>query len=214
MSIVGCAHLTGSSSSTADAPKGAAAQADAAGLPSSTPGASHPSDRDSAQASSASATSDNHDHSPGAGTSKNEPDNSSAAKARGGKGGTVAGTKTPSSAKGGSATDKGHPAATVNGPPTLRLTDLEQRLRDTHAIGVFTKLSLKNQIDDLLGQLHAYQLKQTGTSLPQLRQRYDQLLQKVIGLLQGGDASLARDISSSREAIWSILVDPARTSQL
>src|SRR5260221_12018223 len=35
-------------------------------------------------------------------------------------------------------------------PPALNLASLEQRLRDTHAIGVFTKLSLKNQVDDLL----------------------------------------------------------------
>src|SRR5262249_7854586 len=33
---------------------------------------------------------------------------------------------------------------------TLDLRSLEQRLRDTTAIGVFTKLSLKNQVDDLL----------------------------------------------------------------
>lgn len=108
--------------------------------------------------------------------------------------------------------DKGKGA--VNGPPTLRLSDIEQRLRDTHAIGVFTKLSLKNQIDDLLDQLRAYHLKQTAVSLPQLRQRYDVLLQKVIGLLQGGDAPLAKDIASSREAIWSLLTDPTKISQL
>jgi hypothetical protein len=116
--------------------------------------------------------------------------------------------KISSPAKGGS--DKELPRAAA--PPTLGLSDLEQRLRDTHAIGVFTKLSLKNQIDDLLGQLRAYHLKPTATSLPALRRRYDELLQKVIGLLQSGDPSLAKDISSSREAIWSLLTDSTRIS--
>lgn len=40
------------------------------------------------------------------------------------------------------------PAAT-----TLDLSSLEQRLRDTTAIGVFTKLSLKNQVDDLVAEV-------------------------------------------------------------
>jgi hypothetical protein len=107
--------------------------------------------------------------------------------------------------------DKGQPRPA---PPTLGLSDIEQRLRDTHAIGVFTKISLKNQIDDLLGQLRAYQLKPTVASLPELRHRYDELLQKVIGLLRSGDPSLAKDISSSREAIWSLLTDSTTISQL
>ena len=141
-------------------------------------------------------------------SSKNEPDNSSVAKPRSSSGGTTEAMKRPPPVKGGSVTDKGQSRAAANGPPTLGLSEIEQRLRDTHAIGVFTKLSLKNQIDDLLGQLRAYHLKQTGASLPQLRQRYDVLLQKVVGLLQSGDATLAKDISSSREAIWSLLTDP------
>jgi hypothetical protein len=139
-------------------------------------------------------------------------DSGSVTKPRSSSGGTAAGTHTPAPVNGGSVTDKGQPRAAA--PQTLALSEIEQRLRDTHAIGVFTKLSLKNQIDDLLGQLRAYRLKQTSASLPQLRQRYDVLLQKVIGLLRSGDAPLAKDISSSREAIWSLLIDPTLSSQL
>jgi hypothetical protein len=196
MAIVGCAHLgkspsatsatesTPRPSQTADAPKGSAAREDAAALPSATSGASHPAD------------------------------NTSVAKAPSRSGGTAQGPKTPSPVKGGSASDKEQPGAAGKAPPTLGLAEIEQRLRDTHAIGVFTKLSLKNQIDDLLGQLRAYHLKQTSVSLSQLRQRYDVLLQKVIGLLQSGDAPLAKDISSSREAIWSLLTNSTTISQL
>ena len=92
-------------------------------------------------------------------------------------------------------------------PPPLDLAGLEQRLKDTHAIGVFTKLSLKNQVDDLLGAFRAYHGGQTQPPLPELRQRYDLLLLKVLTLLQDGDPPLASVISASREAIWALLAD-------
>jgi hypothetical protein len=91
-------------------------------------------------------------------------------------------------------------------PPALDLASLEQRLRDTHAIGVFTKLSLKNQVDDLLGAFRAYHGGQDKISLTALRQRFDLLLLKVL-TLQDGDPPLASAISSSREAIWGMLAD-------
>lgn len=98
--------------------------------------------------------------------------------------------------------------------PTLDLASLEQRLRDTRAIGVFTKLSLKNQVDDLLEQFRAYHKKEAQISLTELRQRYDLLLLKVLSLLQDNDAPLAVAISSSREAIWQILTDPGKFAKI
>jgi hypothetical protein len=88
------------------------------------------------------------------------------------------------------------------------MKSLEQRLRDTRAIGVFTKLSLKNQVDDLRDQFRAYHAGDHGTPLAELRQRYDLLLMKVLTLLQDGDPPLAAAIFTSREAIWSVLADP------
>lgn len=96
----------------------------------------------------------------------------------------------------------------------LDLTSLKQRLRDTHAIGVFTKLSLKNQVDDLLDQFRAFYRGELKTSLAELRQRYDLLLLKVLTLLQDSDASLAVAISSSREALWNILSDPEKFAKI
>jgi hypothetical protein len=98
--------------------------------------------------------------------------------------------------------------------PTLNLADLEQRLRDTHAIGVFTKLSLKNQVDDLLNELRTLYKSPEKRPSPELRQRYDLLLLKVLSLLQDSDPSLAAAISSSREAIWGILSDPEKFSKI
>jgi hypothetical protein len=97
---------------------------------------------------------------------------------------------------------------------TLDLGSLETRLRDTKAIGVFTKLSLKNQVDDLLEQFREFHQSRDQGRLGKLRQTYDLLLLKVLSLLQDGDPALARDVSSSREALWSILVDPDKFKNL
>jgi len=98
--------------------------------------------------------------------------------------------------------------------PTLNLADLEQRLRETRAIGVFTKLSLKNQVDDLLNAFRALYRGPNKHPPAELRQRYDLLLLKVLTLLQDGDPPLAAAISSSREAIWSILADPDKFAKI
>jgi len=58
---------------------------------------------------------------------------------------------------------------TPEGPPVLDLTSLEKRLRETQAIGVFTKLSLKNQVDDLLEQLAAFHEGRGQTPFAKLR---------------------------------------------
>jgi hypothetical protein len=92
--------------------------------------------------------------------------------------------------------------------PALDLKALEQRLRDTHAIGVFTKLSLKNQVDDLLAQFKTFYRGQSQITLAQLRQKYEVLLMKAVSVLQDNDPQLASAISSSREAIWNVLADP------
>lgn len=82
---------------------------------------------------------------------------------------------------------------------------MEQRLRDTSAIGVFTKLSIKNQVDDLLKSFSGYHAGHVPPTLDQLHQRYDGLLLKVVTLIQDDDATLAASISASRAAIWEIL---------
>ena len=98
--------------------------------------------------------------------------------------------------------------------PPLDLTSLETRLKETKAIGVFTKITLKNQVDDLLNQFRAYYQGRINTTLAELRQPYDMLLLKVLSLLQDGDPELARAIVASREAIWGILADPAKFATL
>lgn len=105
-------------------------------------------------------------------------------------------------------------APTLPAPPPisapLDLSSLETRLRQTKAIGVMTKLSLKNQIDDLLDQFRAYHKRQGTTTIAELRRGFDMLLLKVLSLLQDSDPPLARDIVKSRAAIWGILENPRK----
>jgi len=98
--------------------------------------------------------------------------------------------------------------------PPLALATLEQRLKDTDAIGVFTKITLKNQVDDLLNRVKAHYEGSNKTTLAQLRQTYDQLLLKVHDLLKDGDPALAGAIMNSREAIWTVLTDPVKYAKL
>lgn len=99
-------------------------------------------------------------------------------------------------------------------PPALDLAGLEKRLKETGAIGVFTKLTLKNQVDDLLERFKAHYEGRARTTLAQLRQPYESLIFKVLAALQDGDPSLAKAVADSREAIWAILSDPDKFRNL
>jgi hypothetical protein len=94
--------------------------------------------------------------------------------------------------------------------PPMDLKLLETRLKDTNAIGAFTKLALKNQVDDLLNQFREFYQGQLKTTLAELRRPYDLLLLKVLALLQDTDPQLATTIAASREDIWAVLADPEK----
>jgi hypothetical protein len=104
--------------------------------------------------------------------------------------------------------------ATPAAAPALDLASLETRLKETHAIGVFTKLALKNQVDDLVGRFRDFYQGRLNTSLIELRHAYDLLVMKVLALLQDADPALARAIAASRESIWGILSSRAKFSAL
>jgi hypothetical protein len=95
-------------------------------------------------------------------------------------------------------------------PPPLDLKSLETRLKETKAIGIFTKLALKHQIDDLLDRFRAHYQGRIKTSLIELRRSFDLLVMKTLALLQDADPPLAGALASSRESIWGILSDPAK----
>ena len=94
--------------------------------------------------------------------------------------------------------------------PAPDVPELKARLRDTPVMGVFTKLALRNQAQDLLNQFRAHYQGGKSAGIDSLRQRYNMLVLKVLALVQDGDPALARAISGSREAVWRILADPEK----
>ena len=102
------------------------------------------------------------------------------------------------------------PTQPAPGAAPLDFTTLVARLRATKAIGVLTKLSVKNQSDDLLEKFRAYHKRQGTASLADLHSAYEGLMLKLLALLQDGDPPLATDIDHSRAAIWDILADPMK----
>ena len=106
------------------------------------------------------------------------------------------------------------PAAASTGAAPLDLAALKEKLKATKAIGVFTKISLKNQVDDLMKQFSDHYQGKGKTTMPELRRAYDLLLMKVLSLLQDSDQQLASQVVSSREAIWGLLSDPKKFATL
>ena len=98
--------------------------------------------------------------------------------------------------------------------PTLDLEALKTELKQTKAIGLMTKLSLKNQVDDLLDEFRKHHAGKPTPTLAELRHSYDLLMMKVLSLLQDRDRKLASEIVSSREQIWGLLADPKKFATL
>ena len=109
------------------------------------------------------------------------------------------------------------PVAAPTAPPAplkLDLDALVAQLRATKAIGFFTKISLKNQVDDLMKQFREHYQGKSGRTMTDLRRSYDLLIMKVLSLLQDTDQKLALAIVSSREAIWALLSDQNKFANL
>ena len=105
-------------------------------------------------------------------------------------------------------------AKTPAAAPALDLNTLKEQLKETKAIGFFTKITLKNQVDDLLDRFREYYQGKAKLTMTDLRRSYDLLIMKVLSLLQDEDQKLASAIVSSREAIWGLLADPKKFAAL
>jgi hypothetical protein len=117
--------------------------------------------------------------------------------------------ETPAPVEGEAADDEGSASAA----PSLTLDELERELRSTPALGFFSRLALKNDIDDLLDAVRDFHQNGDGR-LDDLRERFDLLVLKVMSLLQDDDPGLARRIADAREALWALLEDPLEFAKL
>ena len=92
----------------------------------------------------------------------------------------------------------------------LDVPGLKTQLRDTPAMGSLTRLTLRNQAEDLLQEFRAHNRSGQETRVTALRQSYDMMVMKTLCIVQDDDPPLARTIFGSREAIWNVLADPEK----
>jgi hypothetical protein len=111
-------------------------------------------------------------------------------------------------------TAKTTPPTASNSTIPLDLVALEKQLKDTKAIGVFSKIALKNQVDDLMKKFRDHYKGKGKATMADLRQSYDLLMMKVLTMVQDNDKNLAAAIVSSRAAIWDLLADPVKFAAL
>lgn len=106
-------------------------------------------------------------------------------------------------------------ASPAESPPAgMNLASLKHSLRKSRAIGFFTKLELKRQVDDLVRNFGDYHRNRNDLSLDQLKERFSLLLMKLLVLLQDDDPELHHDIAGARSALWETLADPAQFAVL
>lgn len=89
---------------------------------------------------------------------------------------------------------------------------LIDRMKQTEAIGVISKLSLKNQVDDLLEKAEEIKKKEPDSDISAqksaLREDFEGLILKTVTLLtKGEDFSLAEDIYLAREELWKSIME-------
>lgn len=106
------------------------------------------------------------------------------------------------------------PIGDADGDGDVDLDDLVKRIRDSKAIGLLTKLSLKREIERFERDLQAFYDGVGKSTLAELHERYDLLVHKLVTLLQGKDPGLARDISRARDPLWAKLTDADEVRRL
>lgn len=90
----------------------------------------------------------------------------------------------------------------------LDVSGLKTQLRKSRAIGFFTKLELRNQVNGLLDNFQTYHESDGRLTIDELKERFDLLLLKIMILLQDDDPELHQEIATARPGLWDILVDP------
>ncbi len=95
----------------------------------------------------------------------------------------------------------------IHGADDFDLNALVSRISQSKALGLFTKLSLKHDIDGLLENVRKYHDGSGDGSLEQLHERYDVLVHKLMILLQEKDGDLVKSIDDGRDKLWAILSD-------
>lgn len=107
-----------------------------------------------------------------------------------------------------------HPNS-LGGCPSIEeeIVDLEilaDMLARTTAVSLFTKLSLKKDINKVLARMEDYHAGRGKFSLEQLEEQYNLLLMKIAAHLQDKDLKTHKHLCNAWLVIWEDLKDPAR----
>ena len=91
---------------------------------------------------------------------------------------------------------------------TFDMNTLIERLKETEAIGIFSKLALRSDALDLVDSVKQYKASgaQPKSKLEKLRASFNGLVLKVLALLNG-DPGLAQNIRTAQNEIWNNLLE-------
>jgi hypothetical protein len=89
-----------------------------------------------------------------------------------------------------------------------RLDELLERFNRTEAIGIYTKLSVANNVTRLNKSFGLYHQGKRPPTIEELKESYDLMVQEIILLVQNKDPELARDFYAANSLLWSYLSDP------
>jgi hypothetical protein len=113
----------------------------------------------------------------------------------------------PAAAKATASPEVENNAKAVAPPKKLDLDTLIERLKQTQAIGVLTKLVLRSDVTDLINEVKLYKRTKGSTrQLDRIKAHFNGLLLKVLALLDD-DPKLAQDIQSARASLWQHLME-------
>lgn len=93
------------------------------------------------------------------------------------------------------------------GANEFNLDMLIARLKETDALGVFTKLALKGDVEEIIEMAHEYKSLTALTELQSVREQFDGLVLKTITLLNDKDPDLAADMYQARDLVWQSILE-------
>lgn len=94
------------------------------------------------------------------------------------------------------------------------LDSIISKVTSSKALGFFTKLSLKKDIDAFLDNVKNYHEGRSELTLDQLHERYDALVHNLITLIQEKDEDLLKSIDDGRDKLWALLSDEKKFATL
>lgn len=90
------------------------------------------------------------------------------------------------------------------------LGTLETKIRNTDAIDLFSKVSLKYEISSLIDEMARSHETKNAAGFTKQRARFEKLVDRMVIMLRKGDLSFAKEVEDSREALWKILNSPEK----